>query len=190
MPYRSRSHLNRARSGGRQVVGKYKKKKKIRKELMTFRLQWYSIKKLGGGGAAAEWTTSSSSARAIRAREQIREAYIYIYIYNIIILLFLLLLCVHENRDHDDDHFENEAVRLSFSVDRFAIDWSNPIRAYIYAHIIYLPMCVSTCIYLFRPRRRLKIIYYIKVCVCLSIFVQVTCEVPTYICVCVYIFYI
>lgn len=46
-----------------------------------------------------------------------REAYIT---YNIFLLLFLLLLlCVHENRDHDDDHFENEAVRLSLSADRF-----------------------------------------------------------------------
>lgn len=40
----------------------------------------------------------------------------------------------NENRDHDDDHFENEAVRLSLSADRFTIDWSNPIEAYTYIH--------------------------------------------------------
>jgi len=36
-----------------------------------------------------------------------------------------------ENRDRDDDHFENEAVRLSLGADRFAIDWSNPIEVYV-----------------------------------------------------------
>lgn len=35
--------------------------------------------------------------------------------------------CLRENRHRDDDHFENEAVRLSLAANRFDIDWSNPI---------------------------------------------------------------
>jgi len=107
--------------------------------------------------------------------------YIYIYIYNIIILLFLLLLYVHENRDHDDDHFENEAVRLSFSVDRFAIDWSNPIQAYIRAYYTYV------CEYLYLPvsaKATFEIICK-SVCMCVCVFVYICASYlrGTYICV-------
>lgn len=63
------------------------------------------------------------------------------YNINVVILLYGNMhkprrpMDIHENRDHDDDHFENKAVRLSLNVDRFAIDWSNPIEAYILVYI-------------------------------------------------------
>lgn len=100
------------------------------------------LKKLGGGGAGGMDVVGASDTCTSR---DTREAYItYIYIQYIFITISIIITCVHENRDHDDDHFENEAVRLSLNADRFAIDWSNPIQAYIYIYIYwYLCLPVS-----------------------------------------------
>jgi len=75
----SQPRPSESRAFGRQTGGGHAErgKKKNRKESMTFRLRLYNDIQLKNS-AAAEWTTSSS-ARAIRAPEQIREAY-YVYV--------------------------------------------------------------------------------------------------------------